>query len=162
MIELLKAFSGKWTGAGVGEYPTISTFRYLEELDLDVDASRRILRYEQRTYRRNMDQTEYVRSHWESGILYLLEEGRVSVTNVQAGGRVEVLSGWLTPTPAGLTLQLESVYLGNDPRMVATTRAFTLSGDTLHYTMHMRTSGNPALDRHLEATLEREGLVEQA
>ncbi len=156
MITLLKLLAGEWVGTGHGGYPTIESFEYLETLSLTLDEARPLLHYEQKTRRRNVGQTDFIPSHWETGFLYLLSDNQVEVANAQIGGRVEVLVGTIEPAPAGLVLRLQSSHFANDPRMQESSRTIMVNGDTLHYTMHMLTTKVPQLALHLEATLERQ------
>ena len=155
MITLLKILAGEWAGSGVGQYPTIESFKYLETLRLTLDETRPILHYEQKTHRLNTGQGNSVPSHWETGFLYVVSDNRVEMANAQTGGRVEILAGVIEPAPAGVLLRLRSTHFANDPRMQESTRTITVNGNTLHYTMHMRTTKVPQLAIHLEATLQR-------
>lgn len=156
MTNLLKLLAGEWAGTGLGDYPTIEAFEYLETLRFTLDKTRPLLHYEQKTRRRNVGQTDFIPSHWETGFLYLLSDNQVEVANAQIGGRVEVLVGTIEPAPAGLVLRLQSSHFANDPRMQESSRTIMVNGDTLHYTMHMLTTKVPQLALHLEATLERQ------
>ena len=156
MNELLKTLAGEWTGAGAGEYPTITSFEYLETLRFTLHDAGEHLFYEQKTRRRGVGQQDYIPSHWESGFIRLLPDNRVEIANAQIGGRVEVMTGTIEATPAGLVLRLRSTHFANDPRMEEATRTITVDGDTLHYTMHMQTTKVPHLAIHLEATLQRQ------
>ncbi len=156
MTNLLKLLAGEWAGTGLGDYPTIEAFEYLETLRFTLDETRPLLHYEQKTRRRNVGQTDFIPSHWETGFLYLLSDNQVEVANAQIGGRVEVLAGTIEPAPAGLVLRLQSSHFANDLRMQESSRAIMVKGDTLHYTMHMQTTKVPQLALHLEATLERQ------
>jgi hypothetical protein len=156
MTNLLKLLAGEWAGTGLGGYPTIESFEYIETLSFRLDDTRPLLHYEQKTSRRNVGQADFVPSHWETGFLYLLSDNQVEVANAQIGGRVEVLAGTIELAPAGLVLRLQSTHFANDPRMQEASRTITLDGDSLHYIMHMQTSKVPQLALHLEATLERQ------
>lgn len=155
MNELLKILAGEWIGAGAGEYPTITSFEYLETLRFALDETGEGLQYEQRTQRQVFGGNEYIPSHKEDGLLQLLADKQVKITNTQLGGREEVLVGTLEATPAGLVLQLQSTHFANDPRMEEASRTITVAGDTLHYTMYMQTNQVTHLALHLEATLQR-------
>ena len=155
MTDFLKLLAGEWAGTGLGGYPTLESFEYLETLSFTSDETRPLLHYQQKTYRRNIGQTDFVPSHWETGFLYLISDNQVEVANAQIGGRVEVLAGTIEPAPAGLVLRLQSSHFANDPRMQESSRTITVKGDTLHYSMHMQTTKVPQLTMHLEATLER-------
>jgi hypothetical protein len=156
MTNLLKLLAGEWAGTGLGGYPTIESFEYIETLSFRLDDTRPLLHYEQKTSRRNMGQADFVPSHWETGFLYLLSDNQVEMANAQIGGRVEVLAGTIELAPAGLVLRLQSSHFANDPRMQEASRTITVNGDSLHYIMHMQTSKVPQLALHLEATLERQ------
>lgn len=145
---------GTWRGRGTGDFPTIEAFRYAEELRFEVDEPRGLLHYEQRT--RLMPQDEA--SHCEVGYLRVLEGGELELSNAQESGRVEVLRGTATVGEDGLLrLDLASLELGHDPRLVRTRRVIEVRGDTLHYAAWMATwtTDTPALLPHLEAKLER-------
>ena len=154
--QFLQLLAGEWAGTGLGQYPTIEDFEYLETLFFTLDDSRPLLHYEQKTRRRNAGQSEYVPSHWESGFVQLLPENQVKVANAQIGGRVEVLAGTIEAGAAGLVIRLHSTHFANDPRMEEATRTITVNGDSLHYTMYMQTNKVPHLAMHLEATLYKQ------
>jgi len=148
----LARFVGTWVGQGVGDYPTIDRFEYQEELRFELESDYSLLRYEQKTRLANGDP-----SHWEFGFLRCLDDLSIEVSNVQESGRVEVLRGTLGIVEEGLKLELESVALGNDPRLEGTRRSLALNGDRLHYTAHMcaNTLDTPSMLPHLEAWLDR-------
>jgi hypothetical protein len=153
--ELLKMLAGDWAGTGIGLYPTIDPFEYLESLRFTLDGKGANLHYEQRTRRRYIGQTNYVSSHWETGFLRLLEDDQIEIANVQIGGRVEILTGTIETNSEGYVLRVKSSHFANDPRMQEATRTITLKGDSLHYSMHMQTNKVPHLAIHLEARLQR-------
>ena len=155
MINLLKTLAGEWTGFGIGEYPTITSFEYLETLRFTLDETGEGLQYKQRTRRRVFGGGDYIPSHKEDGVIRLLADNQVEVSNTQLGGREEMLLGTIEATSDGLVLRLQSTRFANDPRMEEATRIITLAEDTLHYTMHMQTDQVPHLSLHLEATLRR-------
>ncbi len=154
MKELLEQLIGEWRGEGNGQYPTIPSFHYLESLSFT--AAGEGLHYHQIT-RRLVGPEQYKPSHQESGFLRLLEDNKVEIANVQVGGRVEILRGPIEARPGGWFIQLKSIHLANDSRMVESTRTISLQGDSLLYTMHMQTTRVPRLALHLEATLRRNG-----
>ena len=152
--HILHLLVGEWSGAGRGEFPTIEPFEYLETLLFSSD-NRPFLHYEQKAKRRNIGQTDYILSHWESGFIRLLPNGEVELTNAQTGGRLERLTGSLELTETGMILRLQSTAFLNDPRMLETSRTIILVGDTLHYILEMHTTAVPQPARHLEARLTR-------
>lgn len=127
----------------------------MDLLRFEVDESYPQLHYEQRTWLLADDQP----SHWESGFMRVLEGGVLELSNAQSGGRVEVLRGRATVDGKGeLTLELDSLALGNDPRLRRTRRLIRVRGDTLHYVQWMTTwtTETPKLLEHLEARLRRQ------
>lgn len=155
-MDMLKLFAAEWQGKGLGGYPTIASFEYLESLRFTLQEARPSLHYVQDTRRFNSEVGEYVPSHWETGYLRWLEGDRVTMASAQFDGRVEVMEGELEKTAGGLVLRLHSTHFANDERMAGATRVFTLDGDTLHYVMQMQTTKVPDMTLHLEATLQRQ------
>ena len=152
--NFLRLFLGEWSGIGHGEFPTIEPFDYLETLSFATDG-RPLLHYEQKTNRRRAGEADYVPSHWESGFIRLLPDGRIELTCAQNGGRLERLTGSIEESMTGLILSLKSTDFLNDARMLETSRTMTVDGDTLHYTQTMHTTAVPGPTQHLEATLRR-------
>ena len=121
----LQLLIGEWSGTGRGEFPTIEPFEYLETIRFSSDG-RPFIHYEQKTKRRSMGQTDYIPSHWESGFIRLLPNGKVELVNVQGGGRLERLTGSLEQTETGMILRLQSTAFLNDPRMLETSRTIVV------------------------------------
>ena len=152
----LRRLDGTWTGKGAGDYPTIDPFGWTETLRFELDDSYPMLHYEQRTHLVPSGEA----SHWESGFIRPLEDGSIEISSSQDSGRVEVLRGRLKGIEDGggdWSIELDSVVLEHDPRLQATRRVFTLSGDTLLYVVSMatHTTPEPRLSQHLEARLRR-------
>jgi hypothetical protein len=158
--DLLHLLVGEWTGTGRGEFPTIEPFEYLETLTFAGD-HRPFLHYEEKTKRRNVGQTDYIPSHWESGFLRLLPDGEVELINTQGSGRLERLTGSLEETETGLILRLQSTAFLNDPRMVETSRTITVEGNSMHYTQTIHTTAVPGPAHHVEARLNRISLAQK-
>lgn len=76
-MEFLRRISGHWTGTGKGQYPTIDSYSYREDLTLSFHREYPLLRYEQRTWLLS-DQSA---SHWELGFWRGLDDGRVEISN---------------------------------------------------------------------------------
>ena len=155
MRELLAMLIGDWEGKGLGEYPTITSFEYLETLRFTLHEARPLLHYVQNTRRFNGEVGDYVSSHWETGYLHRLEDDRVEMANAQIGGRVEVMEGAIEAAEGRLMLQLRSTHFANDERMAGAKRTFTLEDDILRYSMQMQTTKVPDLVLHVEAVLRR-------
>lgn len=152
-LAALQPLLGAWQGIGEGRYPTILPFAYAEELTFAAQDGRAALWYEQRTWKLAPDGTRAAPSHWETGFLRLTADGQIEIVNAQASGRSEVLRGTLTADP--LVIAVASVALGNDDRMQATTRRFTLADDTLRYEQTMATTAVPEMQFHVAAVLTR-------
>ena len=82
---------GTWSGIGNGQFPTIKSFTYSENLAFNFDGVNDLIHYEQRTWLAP-DNTP---SHWESGFIKPVEgeEDIFEISNSQDSGRVEVLKG---------------------------------------------------------------------
>lgn len=152
---VLALLLGKWNGNGSGEFPTIQSFDYREELEFLPIESRALVRYNQCTWRRT-ETGEYAPSHQEAGFWRVLPGDEIEIVNAQSGGRVEVSRGKLETVPDGFILRLRSVAVANDARIDKIDREFKLHTDTLEYAMGMSTTSVPTLTRHTHATLSRE------
>ncbi len=144
---------GKWQGEGQGYFPTIEKFIYFETLTF-VQRDAMTVHYMQTTEKQYPLQP-FETSHWESGFIRMLTDGSLELINAQSGGRGEVLKGSFTQADAELKLTFHSHAQINDPRMVDTTRTFTLQDSTLTYQMEMQTTAVDTLTPHLEAKLIR-------
>jgi len=153
--ERLMCLLGNWQGTGEGNFPTIDSFRYREELHFENDLGP--FHYEQRTWLIDGEDKPVEASHWESGFLIVLEDGRIRMSNAQSGGRVEVLEGFATygDVPGELVLELTSIAEAGDARMIATRRHIRLSGESLDYEMGMHTDQTQERLPHLSARLKR-------
>ena len=152
--NILHILLGEWSGTGRGEFPTIESFEYSETLNFATDG-RPLLHYEQKTKRRPNGESDFVPSHWESGFIRLLPDGKIELTCAQNGGRLEKLTGSIEETATGLNLHLKSADFLNDARMLGTSRTITVEGECLNYTQNMHTNAVDALTFHIEAKLER-------
>lgn len=102
-----------------------------------------------------MDTDEFAPSHWESGFWRILSATEIEVLGAQAGGRVEISRGALTPTRDGFVLHLQSTLVANDARIDKTAREFVLQARTFRYTMQMSTTAVPELTLHMHAELSK-------
>ena len=152
-MEELDALIGVWEGAGEGGFPTITPFTYREVLEVRAAEAGPSLHYVQQTWR--LDDDAEVGSHYETGFITPGDRGSVAVLNAQADDRVEVLHGQITRDGATTALDLRSVLLANDVRMVKSWRRIEVDGDELQYTMGMATTAVPDGALHLTARLTR-------
>jgi nitrobindin-like protein len=142
---------GTWRGSGRGEYPTIQSFDYEEEIVVE-HAGDAWLAYRQTSW----DPASGEALHWERGFIRPgAHPGTVELVLAHPIGVVEVAHG--TVTPSGLELS-------TDPGTVASTRTglsvtalvrrYRVEGEVLAYEIDMATVDVP-LVRHLVATLGR-------
>ncbi len=156
VFRKLSRFLGTWRGVGEGGFPTIDPFRYEEVTEFHTREGEVSILFEQQTWVLP-EGGEREPSHWESGFLQVTEDGRIDLLNAQNSGRVEVLTGDLRDGDDGeIVLELESVVLGHDPRMLSTRRRYRLRGDELNYEIEMATTNVDARTWHLTATLKRD------
>jgi hypothetical protein len=157
-LARLSPLLGIWRGTGSGNFPTIEAFTYTEELKFESNGCEPLIHFEQKTWVQSEPESHGSPLHWESGFIRPLEDGSIEIANAQNGGRVEVLKGKIDMAEhvkGILLLSLESVLLGNDPRLVQTRRTFTLKDNTLSYLIELATVRTPKLQQHLEAVLTR-------
>lgn len=148
VMEPLRGLLGTWRGSGAGVYPTIDSFRYLEEVRF-WHAGKPFLGYEQRT--RSPDTG--LAMHAESGFWRVVGPGRIEALIVHPSGIAEVSTGSLD----GGRLHVATTVVTTTPtakEVSAVTRTMVLAGDVLSYEVHMAAVGQP-LQLHLTATLER-------
>jgi hypothetical protein len=139
---------GVWRGEGEGQYPTISPFRYREELRFTHNG-KPFLIYTQRTEAIDTGQP----MHGEAGYLRLVGEGRVEFVIAQPIGYAEISLGRVD----GQRVDVECTTVGRAPTakpVTSISRSLWLEGDTLRYELKMGMEGSP-LARHLTASFRR-------
>ena len=151
--QLLTLLEGTWKGEGRGYFPTVTSFDIRATLVFTL-RDQKTLAYEQRAQKRYDGQTEWLESHWESGLIRILENGELELTSAQIG-RVEVLSGSIESLDAMFRIHFVSKTISNDPRMISSARTFDLEGDTLGYEMEMQTTKVNQSTPHLKIALQR-------
>ena len=138
---------GTWTGEGVGEYPTIETFPYLETVTFD-HVGKPYLSYLQRTTRPDGTPT-----HGEVGFWRLPAPDRVEIVMVHPFGATEMATGALS----GSTIELRSLSVVSTPTAKTVSgieRTVVVEGDVMRYTVRMAAVGQP-MTHHLSAELRR-------
>ncbi|MEZ0356249.1 peroxynitrite isomerase [Mycobacterium sp. SA01] len=151
-VAVLAPLLGTWTGAGTGEYPTIETFGYVEEVAIG-HVGKPFLTYSQRT--RATDDGRPL--HAETGYLRVPSPGRIELVVAHPTGVTEIDEGTLSETGDGLAIDLDSTAIGltgSAKSVTALSRSFQLAGDELTYSVRMAAVGVP-LTHHLAATLHR-------
>jgi hypothetical protein len=149
---VLGCLLGRWDGTGSGEFPTLDSFTYREQLDMN-ECGGSVVHYVQQTWRL-VDGVE-VGSHIETGFINVREDNSVEWLNAQGSDRVEVLQGRWTFTNDVASIDVESVVFAHDDRMIRSWRNMTINGHELSYVMGMATNTVPHGAMHLTAMLQR-------
>ncbi|MDH4116665.1 MAG: FABP family protein [Acidimicrobiia bacterium] len=148
-LDELAFLIGSWSGTGEGEYPTIESFRYHEDITIQPVGAKPALIYQQRT--RDHDTGEPL--HSETGYLRWAGAGRAELALAQPTGITEVHTGSIQ----GTHLHLRSLVVAHTPTAVEVSdveRHIEVEGPLLRYRMSMAAVGHP-LQVHLRATLRR-------
>src|SRR5512138_3271602 len=114
--RILSLLQGTWKGTGRGQFPGVTSFDYRETLTF-TRRDEKTLAYEQRTQKRYDGQNEWLESHWEFGLIRILESGELEMTSAQIG-RVEVLTGKIETLDNITRIHFVSKTITNDPRMI--------------------------------------------
>lgn len=149
---IVSELAGAWAGEGEGQYPTIESFRYREEIDITARDDHPALRFEQRAWK--LTPEGEVVSHWEIGLLRISSDGSVRFHDAQPG-RAETMTGTWERDDDGWSISLSSTGYAGDGRVVASTRQFRLRPKELEYEMHMETTSTGRMSLHLQARLHR-------
>lgn len=139
---------GTWRGAGSGEYPTIESFTYLEEVTF-AHVGKPFLAYTQKTRHAVTEKP----LHAEAGYLRPVGLDRLEFVVAQPSGIVEVDDGTLEGQR--IDLHSRSVHgTATAKDVTAVRRLITVDEDTLTYELDMAAVGRP-LQHHLRADLHR-------
>ncbi len=151
-LVALAPLLGTWTGSGEGEYPTIPSFGYLEEVTFG-HVGKPFLSYGQRT----MASDDGRPLHAETGYLRVPSPGRIELVLAHPTGITEIQEGSLTVAGGVLELELTATSIGltaSAKDVTALSRSIRIDGDELIYSLRMGAVGQP-LQHHLAATLHR-------
>jgi len=147
-VAALAPLLGTWRGEGEGHYPTITSFRYGEQVRF-WHLGKPFLAYQQRTWAAD-DQRPL---HSESGYWRAGPGGHVEVVLAHPTGIVEVLEGRLEAGRIDLSSRAV-VGTSSAKQVSAVERHLELGEDLLRYTLAMAAVGEPLLP-HLAAELRR-------
>jgi hypothetical protein len=151
-LAALAPLLGTWAGAGHGEYPTIPSFSYLEEVTFG-HVGKPFLGYGQKT--KAADDGRPL--HAETGYLRVPSPGRIELVLAHPTGIAEIQEGTLAVTAGVLELELTATSIGltsSAKDVTALGRSLRIDGDELTYTLRLGAVGQ-RLQHHLAATLHR-------
>lgn len=149
-LEPVVHLVGTWRGTGQGEYPTIDSFEYTEEVTV-ADVGKPFLVYTQRTW-----SPAGQPMHVETGYLRVVKYESVEFVLAQPTGQSELAEGSIELHENGFTIELRSriTNSASAKQVDATERRLHLDGDSLTTSFAMAAVGVP-MTHHLAASLSR-------
>ena len=139
---------GTWRGAGKGEYPTIDSFVFQEEVRFTHNG-KPFLAYAQRTWHPE----KKLPMHAEMGYFRPLADGRMEIVIVQPTGIIEIQEG----TYEGSRIDVSSTLVAKTTtakEVAQLERTIEVDGDVMRYEVRMAAVGQP-LQHHLGAELRK-------
>jgi hypothetical protein len=153
-LHALAPLLGTWRGRGSGEYPTIESFEYFEEVTFS-HVGKSFLVYGQKT----KSAADGAPLHAETGYLRVPRPGQVELVLAHPSGITEIEVGGYIADGETIELEMTAAQIGMTPtakEVTALGRRFRLTGDELSYSLQMGAVGQPA-QHHLSAVLRRDG-----
>ena len=151
-LEALAPLLGTWVGRGAGEYPTIQSFEYLEEV-VFTHVGKPFLVYGQKT----KAVADGKPMHAETGYLRVPREGTVELVLAHPSGVTEIEVGSYSVKGEVIEIELATTDVGLTPtakEVTALSRSLRIEGDQLSYSLRMGAVGQPE-QHHLAAELHR-------
>jgi hypothetical protein len=148
-VQALAFLLGTWTGEGKGEYPTIDSFSYGEEVRF-WHVGKPFVAYSQRTWA--LDDRRPL--HAEMGYWRGLPDGSIELILAHPTGVAELATGVVRATSLEVT-STATARTASAKEVTALTRHITVEGDTMRYRVEMAAVGQP-LQHHLAAELHRQ------
>jgi hypothetical protein len=139
---------GRWAGEGEGEYPTVKSFGYGEEITFS-HLGKAFVAYTQRSW--HLEDGRPL--HSEMGYLRCPSPGKVELVVAHPTGHAEISEG----TVSGTSISLSSVTVvgtTSAKEVLELARHVEVSGEQLRYELKMAAVGTE-LRRHLRASLRR-------
>ncbi|XP_051133819.1 peroxynitrite isomerase Rv2717c [Andrographis paniculata] len=147
-VQPLAFLLGTWRGQGEGSFPTISPFRYSEELQFSHSPIKPVIAYSSKTWKLSSGEP----MHSESGYWRPKLDGTIEVVVAQSTGLVEVQKG--TYNAEQRSVNLKSDLVGNASKVKEIHRAFEMVDGELVYVVEMATNLT-SLQTHLKAILKK-------
>lgn len=145
---------GRWEGAGVVGYPTITSRHFGQEIEVSHDG-RPFLMWQSRTWLLDDDGAKVKPSATELGFWRPLPDGEVELLLTHHTGVIEMYAG--TVAPARVELRTDSVVRSPHAKEYAAGhRMYGLVESNLMWVMDMAAMGQP-LTSHVSAELKRVG-----
>jgi hypothetical protein len=139
---------GTWRGEGRGEYPTIESFSFGEEIRF-WHIGKPFLIYSQRTW----NPKTMAPMHGEFGYWRPVADDRIEIVITHPTGITEIQEGTLAPKKIDVRATLVG-RTSTAKEVTALERTFEVDGDLLRYELRMAAVGQP-LQHHLSAELKR-------
>ncbi len=156
-LAAVASLIGTWRGEGSGQYPTIDSFQYTEEVTF-TDVGKPFLHYIQRTW-----SPAGAPMHTETGYLRVVGGTSMEFVLAQPTGQTELAEGPLIATVDGFTCTLESRMVNSTSakQVDVTERRMDLAADVLTTHFAMAAVGLP-MTHHLTSRLLRSTLAAEA
>ena len=151
LCEPLRPLLGTWRGSGHGEYPTIESFDYTEEITFS-HVGKPFVSYVQRTKLVSTGMP----AHAESGYLRAVGDDEYEFVISSPTGLVEIDRA-IVSHGDGLSIEVTADAVHRTPsakEVTAIVRRIAIEGDVLRYDMSMAAMGL-GLTHHLRAELRR-------